>query len=42
MPINAICKRCSEFNKTCSGMNLVYTGCIYFKKEEELKHEKYS
>jgi hypothetical protein len=40
MAVNRICEKCSELNKTCKGMAAFYSGCIYFKKEEDLKNDR--
>lgn len=40
MAVNRICEKCLELNKTCKGMATFYSGCIYFKKEEDLKNDR--
>ncbi len=42
MAVNRICEKCSELNKTCKGMATYFSGCIYFKKKEELNNEEHS
>ena len=41
MAVNRICEECSELNKTCKGMAVYFSGCIYFKKKEGSNNEEH-